>query len=158
MVLHLLIVFLHIMTSIFWIGYALFWSIIVGPVARSYSPAEGARLLESVNRAPWPPRKIPTPVRLDFSQIGWLLIGVLAVTGVLLAVYEGAAAGGVASGRFLLGRFGRVLAAKLLFVLLAAGLQFRLASRPGPRAAHANLLAAVVVIVLSALLARSVGK
>jgi uncharacterized membrane protein len=155
---HLIIVFLHIMTSIVWVGYVLFWTIVAGPIARSGGSSEAARVFEAVNRAPWPPRKIPTPFRFKFSQVGGLLLIVLAITGFVLVVAEGIGPGDLLSGRFLADRFGRLLAAKLVFVALLAVLQFRLAARPSQRSAYANLAAAVVVVVLSALLARSVGK
>ncbi|MBM3319135.1 MAG: hypothetical protein FJY73_00465 [Candidatus Eisenbacteria bacterium] len=158
MAVHLLVVFLHIMTSILWVGYVLFWTIVAGPIARAGGSSEAARVFEAVNRAPWPPRKIPAPFRFKFSQVGGLLLVVLAITGFLLVFAEGIGLGDLVSGRFLTDRFGRLLAVKLVLVLLLAGLQFRLAARPSRRTAYGNLLGAVIVVVLSALLARLVGK
>ncbi|RPJ43902.1 MAG: hypothetical protein EHM19_07760 [Candidatus Latescibacterota bacterium] len=155
---HLFVVFLHIMISIVWIGYALFWAIIAGPVVRAYGTGESDRVLTLVSRAPWPPAKVPVPFRLRFSGVAWSLLVLLAATGLLLVLHEASKAGPVAWGAFWSGRFGGLLAAKLVFVLALAGLQVRLAKRPGPRLAMANLGIAVIVVALSALLARSVGK
>jgi hypothetical protein len=154
----LALVFFHIMLSIVWVGYALFWAILTGPVARAYRPEEAEGVLRLVNRASWPPAKVPIPFRLKFAWVGWGLLLLLALTGSLLALREAGSWGALFSGPFLAGRFGGLLGVKLLFVVVAAGFQVRIASRPGPRIAYANLGAAVTIVALSALLARSVGK
>jgi hypothetical protein len=153
---HLLNVFLHIMLSIVWVGYALFWAIVAGQVVKEYGPEGSPRVFALVNRAPWPPRKLPIPWHMKFSGVAAGLLLLLALTGAILAAHEAGSLGALASGAFLSGKFGRLLAAKVILVAVLVAGQVRLARSPGPRLAWANLAVTVAVVVLSALLARSV--
>lgn len=151
---HLLTVFVHIMTSIVWFGYVLFWAIIIGPVTDAEGERGAPRVLALVNRAPWPPRQIPLPFRLTLSEVGWGLFVVLAVSGSLLLRQKGMTAGGFLSGEAFADRFGKILAAKLLLVAALVFVQVRLAARPGRRLVYANMAGALVVAGLSVYLAR----
>lgn len=150
----LLIVFIHMMAAIVWFGYVLFWAIITGPVAEKQGPRGAARVLALVNRAAWPPRQIPLPFRLTLSQVGWGLLALLALTGVLLLPHKGVAFGDLFTGAAFAGRFGGLLAAKLVLVAALGALQLRLALRPTRGIAYANLAGAVLVAGFSVYLAR----
>ncbi len=149
-------VFVHIMCAILWIGDVLFWIILVGPLERRVGGAEAARVLAKVNAAPWPPHKIPSPVRIAFSQVPWMLFLVLAATGVVMILHRGFSFGDLATGAIFGTAFGRVLGPKLAVVAVVAVLQLRLGRRPGRTAVYTTAGAALALIILSAALARVV--
>jgi hypothetical protein len=152
---YLLNVFVHIMCSILWIGYVIFWLTIARPLERRFEPAESTRILGVVNAAEWPPRAIPTPFRLTLSQVAWLLLFVFAATGMVMLLHKAAALEGGLGGLDLRDRFGGVLAAKLALVGVLALLQLRLGRRPGLGVVYGLAGASLLVVVLSAVLARA---
>jgi len=151
---YLLNVFVHIMSSILWVGYLLFWTIIVGPIARRFGATEADGILRIVNLAHWPPPEIPAPLRMRFFQIGWVLLAVLAVTGVIMLAARGVTPHGIASGGLFLLPFGRALALKILLVVALLFLQVRLARRPSPRLVYTTMGVTVMVVAVSVFLAR----
>jgi hypothetical protein len=151
---HLFVVFVHIMTSIVWFGYVLFWTILIGPLTNAEDESESARVLRLVNHAPWPPKQIPLPFRLTLAEVGWGLFLLLALTGSLLLRQKGITAGGLLSGAAFADRFGGILAAKFAVVAVLASMQARLTARPGRKLVYANMAGAVVVVGLSVFLAR----
>jgi len=155
MIWYLSAVFVHIMCAILWIGYVLFWLIITRPIERRFDSAESSRILGLVNHAEWPPRMIPSPVRLRFSQVAWVFLVVLALTGTVMAVHRGVTGTELLSGAFLHARFGQILTAKLAVVVLVVALQLRLARRPGTGVVLATTFAAVGLVILSTILART---
>ncbi|HEY8393404.1 MAG TPA: DUF4149 domain-containing protein [Thermaerobacter sp.] len=98
------VVFLHIMSAMFWVGGILFLSLVIVPAARRYDDATRSRLLVDVGRR--------------FRVAGWIALGVLALTGLIQMSARGATASNVLDGSFFSGPFGRVLGTKLIFVLL----------------------------------------
>jgi hypothetical protein len=151
---YLLNVFVHIMSSILWVGYLLFWTIIIGPISRRSDTMEADGILRLVNLAPWPPREIPVPRRMRFFQIGWVLLLVLAVTGVILIASKGITPLGIVSGEVFLAPFGQALVVKLLLVVVLLFLQLRLARRPSPRLVYTAMGVTVILVGLSVFLAR----
>ena len=78
------LLWLHLVTGVFLVGYALFWVIVSAPL-EDRPDAEGPRsmraLLDELRNAQWPPFG---PVRLRLPHLGWLgLFGMLA-TGLLM--------------------------------------------------------------------------
>jgi hypothetical protein len=85
--LHLLLVYAHVLATVFLVGFALFGTILTvagadgGLIARSY-------------RAPWPPKGLGVPFGLPVCALGWVAFLVTAGTGaVLLAGRDSMAAG-----------------------------------------------------------------
>jgi uncharacterized membrane protein len=156
MIWYLSSVFVHVMCSILWVGWVLFWLLIARPIERRLEGAESARVLGSVNRAQWPPRAIPVPFRLTLPQVAWGLLLLLAASGTVMLVHRSAPPEGAFFGRLPPGPFGPILAAKLVVVGAVVILHVRLARRPGSGAVLATALAAVTLVVLSAALARAV--
>ena len=78
----------------------------------------------------------------------------LAGTGVLLLGQRGITAAGFFNGEAFADRFGKLLAAKLLFVAGLVVLQVRVAARPGRPVVYANMAGAFLVAGLSVFLAR----
>jgi hypothetical protein len=151
---YLLNVFVHIMSSVLWVGYLLFWTIIIGPISRRFDMTEAEGILRLVNLAPWPPREIPVPRRMQFFQIGWVLLLVLAVTGFIMIASKGLGPHEIMSGELLLAPFGQVLVVKLLLVVALVLLQLRLARRPSPPLVYATMSVTLILVGLSVFLAR----
>lgn len=151
---YLLIVFIHVMTSILWVGYLLFWTIIITPITRRFDREKADAVLRLVNAAEWPPAEIPLPARLRLFQVGWIFLAALVITGAVMAAFKGVTWSMIASGRFLADPFGAVLACKVVLVVVLFILQGRLAARPTRPLVFANTGVAIVLIGLSAYLAR----
>lgn len=162
--LYLTAVWLHLLAAIVWIGGMTFLSLVVVPALRSPELATSrAALLHRTG--------------LRFRSIGWISLGVLLATGVLMLALRGVGWAELANGAFWVSSFGRILAVKLLLVLLVLGLSAvhdfaigplasqRLRAEPGsPEATElrrrasllgrANLLLALAIVALAVMLVR----
>ncbi|HEY8415092.1 MAG TPA: CopD family protein [Thermaerobacter sp.] len=98
------VVFLHVISAMFWVGGILFLSLVVVPAARRYDDATRSRLLVDVGRG--------------FRVTGWAALGVLLLTGLIQMGARGASVANVLDGSFFTKPFGQVLGTKLLFVAL----------------------------------------
>lgn len=67
---YLILVVLHVLAAVVWIGGMLFLGVVLTPVLRDHPPMERAALLRAVGRR--------------FLKIAWTALGVLLVTGPLL--------------------------------------------------------------------------
>lgn len=142
MTLPLLLTYVHLVTSVLLVGYFLFWLIMSIGLERESSPAEAARLRGEIVAARWPPLLLPWRARIPIPGLGWAFLVVLIGTGAwLLAV----------GPRF---RLDGPLGLKLgLVVLLVMG--HAAAGRgPGRGLATANLMVALALALVSALLRR----
>lgn len=98
------VLYLHLLAAVFWIGEMLFLAAVVGPYSRTL-PAEVRRdLFQALGQRsrPW----------------AWSAIGVLLVTGVFNLALMGVPLGDLVSGVFWRSGFGATLAFKLGTVLL----------------------------------------
>ena len=154
MIVYLLAVYIHVLATLFWIGYVLFWAILIGPLARQFKGPELAQLLKRLNKSSWPPGLVPTPYRLKLSGLGWVPLVVLIITGVFILRYRGMTLNFVASGGLFLSSFGQVLIAKLVFLVGLAIGQLLITYRPSPRLIYLELLTTISIVALSVLLVR----
>ena len=138
----------------FWIGYVLFWAILIGPLARQFKGPELAQLLKRLNKSSWPPGLVPAPYRLKLSGLGWVPLVVLIITGVFILRYRGMTLHFVVSGGLFLNSFGQVLIAKLVFLVGLAIGQLLITYRPSPRLIYLELLTTISIVALSVLLVR----
>jgi uncharacterized membrane protein len=151
---YLIAVYLHIIATVLWVGYLLFWAILIGPLTRKLKAPELTQLLACLNESSWPPALVPVSYRLKLPELGWAALVFLAITGGFMLHYRGVTLQSILTGGFFLGRFGQVLAIKLvLMVGLAIG-HLLLARRPSPRVVYLELLATVAVVGLSVALVR----
>jgi hypothetical protein len=154
MVWSLLIVYVHIMSAVLWIGYLLFWTLIARPVTQEFGPSKATRVFHLISNTHWPPPKIPAPFRLRFSGVGWALLIVFVVTGVLTAYDKGGTPQRILSGEILREAFGMLLAVKLLLFVGLLSLQFRLSRKPTQGLFYLNMAVGVTVVALSVILPR----
>ena len=131
--------YLHLVFTMFLVGYALYWAIMVAALRRDFAPAETERLLETANRSRWPHVVVPWRLRLPLPFMAWGFLAILAVTGLGLMASYG---------------FSAVLALKLALVATFALIHIALTRRPARALIVVNLVLALIIVVLSGLLAR----
>ena len=136
---NLVVAYLHLLFTMFLVGYVLYWAIMAVSLRRDFAPAETERLLGIANRSRWPHVLVPWRLRLPLPLMGWGFLAILAITGlVLMAGFE----------------LGAFLALKIALVLLFALVQAVLTRRPGRALIMVNFALALGIVVLSGLLGR----
>ena len=132
---------LHLFAVTVWIGHMLFWSLIVGPLAkRADPPEEGQRLRAAATK---------------HGGLGWPALGVLFGTGVAMLHFRGVFSDGgleTLSGS----PAGRLFLAKLVLVLAMVAYQWLVGHRPAPKLIYLNMLAALVIVALSVVIAHPI--
>jgi hypothetical protein len=131
--------YLHLVFTVFLVGYALYWAIMVVSLGRTFDPPETERLLDVANRARWPHVVVPWRLRLPLPFMGWGFLGVLLITGVALVASHG---------------FDMVLALKVALAVLFALIHVGLTRRPARALILVNFVLALLIVVLSGLLVR----
>jgi hypothetical protein len=135
----LLAAYLHLVLSVFLVGYVLYWAIMVVALRRRCDAAETLRLLTVASHARWPHVVVPWALRWPLPWMGWAFLLILLVTGLALLVGHGWSA---------------ILLLKLALVAALVMIQAILTRRPVPALIFANLTLALVIVVLSGLLVR----
>lgn len=141
--------FVHLLGAVLLTGYALF-RVRMAREIRGQG-AEEARLREGLRRFRWPPRGVPSPVRVSLDGLGWTVVVVVAAAGALLLA---GGAWAIVLEDPLSTRPGRLFVAKgglVLALVLAHG---ALAARPTPPRAYAFGLVTLLVVGVSALMLR----
>ena len=95
------VVIVHVVCATMWVGGILFLGLVAVPAIRRMQPAARAELLGALGRR--------------FRAIGYVLLGVLIVTGVVQSAFRGATIANVLDGTFFQQPFGATLGRKLLF-------------------------------------------
>jgi hypothetical protein len=131
--------YLHLVFTVFLVGYALYWATMVVALRRTCSPDESLRLLAVANAARWPHVVIPWTLRLPLPFVGWAFLGILLASGAVLASESGWPA---------------LLVVKLVLVAALALVQVILTRRPVPALIFASFALVLGIVVLSALLVR----
>lgn len=132
--------FLHLVFTVFLVGYVLYWAIMVVSLRRTFDPSETDRLLGIANRARWPHVGVPWRLRLPLPLMAWGFLGILLITGLVLAAGHG---------------FDMVLGLKVALVILFAVIHLGLTRRPAPPLVMVNFALALIIVVLSGLLIRA---
>lgn len=97
-----IIVYIHIVSAIIWVGGILFLGLVAAPAVRRLSDAKRTDIMDDIGRR--------------FRTIGYTLLVVLAITGIIQAWVHGATITNVINGTFFATRFGARLGLKLLFI------------------------------------------
>jgi hypothetical protein len=150
---YLLSVYVHILATVFWIGYALFWTITIYSLQQRFTVPESRRFLGMIKHTAWPPVGIPVPYRVPFPGLGWAALLVLTVTGIFMLGVQGVTLQQVTSGALFVDAAGRTLALKILLVVALLVWQLVLTSRPVAWTIYPHIGGALFVVVLSVLLA-----
>ena len=136
-----LCVILHLLAVSFWLGHMLFWSLVVGPITKRFTPPEKGRLIREMS--------------LRWGGLGWPALSVLVVTGVIMLSYRGLTLQSLLSGELLANPFGRGLAIKLFLVAWMICYQWFVGHRSAPRLIYVNMLAALAIVAVSIILVRA---
>jgi hypothetical protein len=131
--------YLHLVLTVFLVGYVLYWTIMVVALRRTCDPDETLRLLGIANRSRWPHVVVPWALRLPLPFMGWAFLLTLLATGMVLVSGHG---------------WSPILLLKLALVAAFAVIQVVLTGRPVPALIFANFGLALVIVVLSGLLIR----
>jgi len=98
-----LVVLIHILAAIIWLGGMFFIAIVMVPVLRRLEPPQ--KRIEVLSA---------TATR--FRAISWIAILVLLITGVLNAINHGVTMQKISTGEFFSSNFGKILILKLILV------------------------------------------
>ena len=98
------VVFVHVVAAMIWVGGMLFISLVAVPATRALEPTIRSGVLDRVGRR--------------FRVVGWFALGVLVLTGLLNAAKFGYGPAALLSGMWTASTFGRLLFAKLSLVAL----------------------------------------
>jgi uncharacterized membrane protein len=150
---YLLSVYVHILATVFWMGYALFWAITAYALQQRLPAPESRRLFGMIKHTAWPPVGVPAPYRVPFPGLGWAALLVLTVTGLFMLASQGVTLQQVTSGALFFDAAGRTLALKLLLVVALLVWQLVLTYRPVAWTIYPHIGGAVCVVALSVLLA-----
>lgn len=99
-----LIVFLHVLGATIWVGGILFLGFVAVPSARRLPDQTRSSLLDDIGRR--------------FRTIGYAILGLLFVSGVIQMAVHGATVANVVNGSFFATRFGSTLGIKLILVVM----------------------------------------
>ena len=98
-----LVVLIHILAAIIWLGGMFFIAIVMVPVLRRLEPAQ--KRIE-----------VLSATATKFRAISWIAILVLLITGVLNAINHGVTMQKISTGEFFSSYFGKILILKLILV------------------------------------------
>ncbi len=99
-----LVVFIHVISAVMWVGGILFLGIVAVPAVRRLQSETRSALMSDLGRR--------------FRNVGYTLLGVLVITGVFQSWAHGATVANVLNGTFFATPFGSTLGTKLIYVLL----------------------------------------
>jgi hypothetical protein len=149
---YLVSVFVHILATVFWIGYALFWTITAYALQQRFPAPESRRFFGMIKHTAWPPIGVPASYRVPFPGLGWAALLVLTLTGIYMLAAQGVTLQQVTSGGLFIEASGRTLALKLLLVVALFIWQLVLTYRPAAWTIYPHIGGALFVVVLSVLL------
>lgn len=151
---YLLVVYVHLLVAVLWGGYILFWALILRRPGSGLEALRSATFIRLLKHTPWPPASLPVPYRIRFPGLGWGALAVLAATGLFMLYAQGAISQTAIARELVFSTYGRTLSVKLILVVALAACQLCLIRKPAQRWAHLGLIATVLIIALSVLLAR----
>jgi hypothetical protein len=154
MAVYLLAVYLHMIATVLWVGYILFWVILAGSRVRQLKTSELSQILMRVNESSWSPFLMFLPYKLKLRVLGWCTLILLFLSGGSILYYRGLTFQSIMSGELYLVKFGQVLAAKFVLLIGLAIGQLLLNYRPSPQLIYLQLLTTLLMIGLSVLLVR----
>ena len=100
-----LIVLIHVLAAILWLGGMFFIGLVMVPVLREMEPPE--KRIEVLSSA-----------AKRFRTLSWVAIPVLLITGILNAMNRGVTLEMVSNGSLFLSHFGKILTIKVAVVLI----------------------------------------
>ena len=139
-----IVIFAHVAGAVLLVGFCLFWALVTSAAWREYPEGEARNLLQIAKSAAWPLPGFP----LKMTLIGWLLLAVVVVSGVLAMQF-----GSHAAASFMAGGFTGPGGLKILLLVALAACMPGLGSSK-PALAWASLALAVLIVGVSVHLVR----
>ena len=134
-----LLLAVHLTAVFTWIGHMVFWSVVVGPLAKRADPPEDGEALRAAASR--------------HGGLGWPALTVLLATGLALLNARGMLSG-AGLETLTTSNGGRVFLCKLALVAAMVVFQWRVGHRPAPKLIYLNMLAAFAIVALSVLFVR----
>lgn len=134
-------VFIHLFLAVVFTGLVMYWMIMLVSLSRQFSLAETSRLLGIAHQARWPHVAVPWKWRLPLPWVTTLVMVGIWLSGIMVSKL-----GGMPEGLLWWTKLG-------LFMVLI-GLQAVVTRRPYPLAIRLNFGLALVILVVSGLVAR----
>jgi hypothetical protein len=131
--------YLHLVFTMFLIGYVLYWTVMVISLRRDFAPGETERLLETASRGAWPHVLVPWRFRLPLRFMGLGFLAILVISGLPLMARYG---------------LGAILALKMALVVIFAVVQVGLTRRPARALIIVHFVLALGIVILSGLMIR----
>lgn len=124
MTLYLILVYVHLLCAIFWVGYTLYWFYVVSPLHKEPDERRGKEIIQLIDRAVWPPPSLPSPIRLSFSSLGAVSIAVLVLTGFGMLFLRGFTLHDITSGHLFQDGLGRLGLTKVFLVAVMVFVEY----------------------------------
>ncbi len=131
---------MHFLAASLWLGHMFVWSLFAMPALKRVEPAATAALLRERS--------------LYLGGLGWPALIVLIPTGIYMLAARGITLGDVLSGAAFAMPGGAALALKLVLVGCMVAYQLVFGHRQASVAIHFNILAALVLLAASVVIAR----
>ena len=151
--LYIAFAYIHIVSAICWVGFILFWFLVLPPLTRSNGNEGSRENIQRLEAAPWPPPGLPGPVRIHFLHLGLLFMAALAVSGGVLLYLRGFTIQEITSGNIFKDGLGLVGLIKVMMAAAIAWLTWRRWNRKALQITAAFILT-LVVISISVILIR----
>lgn len=132
----------HLLAVFAWLGHMFFWPLFAGPVLKKIQPGETATRLRALS--------------MRMGGLGWPALAVLVVTGGYMLAMRGVGFGDLFTASFWQQPWTGALAFKLPLVAAMILYQAIIGHRPAPRAIYLDILAGLLVVGASVMLARGV--
>lgn len=146
-------VYIHILAAICWLGYTLFWFMLVPPLRKKFDEKTGTDLLLKTTEAKWPPIALPDFFRVKCINSGWYFLGCLIVSGFVLLYLRGFNMEEITTGKLFRDRLGLLGIAKVGLVAIMMYIQFFIRKR-SINQARLVFWGSLLVISISILLVR----
>jgi hypothetical protein len=131
--------YLHVVFTMFLIGYVLYWTVMLISLRRDFTPGETERLLEIASRGAWPHVLVPWRFRPPLRFMGLGFLAILVISGLPLMARYG---------------LGAIVAVKMALVMIFAVAQVGLMRRPARALIIVNFVLALGIVILSGLMIR----
>ncbi|HET8649867.1 MAG TPA: hypothetical protein VFL95_07495 [Gemmatimonadales bacterium] len=140
MMLYRIALIAHFLAVFTWLGHMFFWPLFAGPVLKKIQPGETAQRLRTLS--------------MSMGGLGWPALVVLVLSGGYMLSARGVGFGDLFSAVFWHQPWTHALAVKLPLVGAMIVYQAVIGHRPAPRAIYLDMLAALLVLGASVMLAR----
>lgn len=140
MMLFRVLLMLHLLAAVTWLGHMFFWALFAGPVLKKIQPPETGERLRALS--------------MRMGGLGWPALAVLVPTGAYMLSARGVHLADLVHASFWSRGGTFALGLKLSLVAFMIGYQLVIGHRRAPRAIYLDMAAALAVLGTSVIIAR----